>query len=259
MKKRLLLGLACTLMIGVSGCMEEKVNLNLNGNAVFSEDFDSEINKKEQELITELITDVNSKYNETFRAYHFIPSKKGFNTDASKNYIFAKNDDGLKIYISKKNISESIYIENYKSVTLGKIVEKEFEEKLNFEGDISILLALKSLEFEGDNVVDILDNTYDTTVFLHVPFELNEENIAMIYEYYEEITSYKSDHFHFLIASGEKNDNTLEYMDQYVYYQYHTRWEEFDKQIKQGLFLDTLKHVSFEKFKSYLTEVNVNE
>ena len=259
MKKSLLLGLACTLMLGVSGCMEEKVSLDLNGNSAFSEDFDSEINKKEQELITELITDVNSKYNETFKAYHFIPSKKGFNTDASKNYIFAKNDDGLKIYISKRNDSESTYIENYRSVKLEKVVEKEFEEKLSFEGNISILLSLKSHGFEWGSVVDILNNSYNTTVFLHVPFEINEANIAMIYDFYEEITSYQNDHFHFLIASGDENEKTLEYMDQYRYYQYHTRWEEYDQSITQGLFLDTRKHVTFEKFKSYLTEVNVNE
>ena len=216
MKKLLLLGLACTFMFGVSGCMGEKVSLDLNGNSVFSEDFDSEINKKEEELITELITDVNSKYNETFKAYHFIPSKKGFNTDASSNYIFAENDEGLRLYLSKRNDSEETYIENYKNIKMAKILEDEFKQKMNFEGNMAILLSLKSLDIETKNVEEILDNTYNATILVQVPFEINDDNIHMIYEFYNEVYSYRDNHFQFLIAAGSNSQKGIDYMEQYM-------------------------------------------
>ena len=256
MKKRLLLSLACTLILGVSGCMEENVNLNLNGNAVFSEDFDSEINKKEEELITELITDVNSKYNETFKAYHFIPSKKGFNTDASKNYILAENEEGLKIYIAKRNDAEESYLENYKHVKFAEIVKEEFEKHLEFEGEIAVKSALKEVDLEGATVEEILANSYETTLLLQVPFEINNESIKEIYKFYNALNNYKENHIHYLITSGPNNKKSSEYMNQYSYYKFQERWEDFDKNIKQTILLDTTDQLDFESFKSYLKEVN---
>ena len=257
MKKRLLLGLVCTILLGVGGCMEgKKVNLELDESEVFASNFDNEITKKEQKIITFIINDLNDKYKESFKAYHFIPSKKGFNTDASKNYIFAKNNEGLKVYIEQRNDEETTYFDNYKNVNYGQVVEDEFEKILPFEGEISLLMALDDIDLDGATAEEIIHYSNQTKLLLHIPFEITEENISELYEYYSKITKIRPDHIQFLIASGEPNESTYEYMDQFIYYQYVIRWEDFDKNIKQGLFLDTKKQVTLEKFQSFLIEVN---
>ena len=112
------------------------------------------------------------------------------------------------------------------------------------------------MELENATVEEILANSYETKVLLQVPFMIDDESIKDIYKFYNSLNKYRQNHIHYLITSGTNSEKSHEYMNQYSYYKFQIKWEEFDKNIKQTLLLDTTHQLDFETFKSYLKEVN---
>ena len=248
MKKSLLLGLACTLMLGVSGCMEENKVNNVS----------NEVDIDNNQLVEAMLNKINKNYNENFKAYKFFPSKKGFITFESYSYLLAENDKDLQIIIFEKNGSKGVYVDNYNDVLLANSLEKYFNNAIDFEGEV--LISITSTELMGkskeeieSNPLDLLKNEDTVEVFVAVE-KFDEETIIDLYELYNKLYNYNN-MFSFQVAETKNLSKTKEFVDYYVYYSLNDSWSSFDESAELKMYLYRENITSIEEFKSFVEEV----
>ena len=254
MKKRLILGLACTLMLGVSGCMGEG-----NSKVEIKQGSIEDVSKKDSELIQNMLSYVNEKYDEDFEAYKFFPSLKGLTTHMSKSALLAENKEGMKIVIFQRNNAPGDYLENYKQTVLAQYAKDELESFKQFDGEFSVSIISSvmddlTLEEIESNVIGLMGEVTSLQVSAYTEEEFTEENLMKLYEFYMNIKKYEGDekNIFFTAASTINKEMTKEFIEYMYYYEDKYLWQEFDSAISEILWVEDRGDITFEQFKSYL-------
>ena len=249
MKKHLILGLACTLMLGVSGCMGEgNSKVEMNQGSI------EDVSKKDSEFIQNMLSYVNEKYDEDFEAYKFFPSEKGLTSYMSNSTLLAENKEGMKIVIFQRNDAPGQYLENYKQTIFAQYAKVELEKYKQFDGEFSVSIVSDdfSIEEMKSNVIDLMGKVTSLRVSVYTHEEFTEENLRKIYEFYMNIYKFNPENIFFTAASTINSDATKEFLEFYYYYENQYLWQNFDSSISEILWVQDIGEINFEEFKSYL-------
>ena len=249
MKKSLLLGLVCTLMLGVSGCMSEETNVK---------NVQQVANKKDNKLVNNMLQDLNESTNESLIEYKFFPSKKGFNTNESYSYLLAENKDNLKVIVFEKNERKGNYLNNYNSVLAAKYLETYLNNLMNFAGNVFVsiessdLMSLTKEEIERD-YLNLIKEEDTIDIFVTVE-KFDEETIKELFYFYKKIREINK-MFSFQVATTKDLNKTREFVDYYSYYALNYNWATFDEtaEIKMRIYREEFS--SLDSFKSFILEV----
>lgn len=251
MKKRLILGLAFTLMLGVGGCMDKDVvdtKQSVKGMTLLED-----ANKEQKELIDNMLNEVNERYDEDFKAYKFFPSSSGLNSHHSQSVVFAENSKDIKILISETNQYKGTFTDTYYNAVVSQSIKEEFTKYKNFEGDFSVAVltygAVDVNENEiKNNLNEIIDGVVSLRVSVYTEEDFNDEYLNKLYSFYSDIKKYNPDKIFFHAASNVDLKETKSYLEQEQYFKNFFSWYQFDTAIKEYLWIKETGEVSIDQF-----------
>ncbi|MBD8026906.1 hypothetical protein H9636_09560 [Ureibacillus sp. Re31] len=244
MKNVLIVLLTICLVMGVSGCMQNSSE------------------EDNQQKIDDMLSYINSKYDENFEAVEYIPGEEGFNDFTNQNTLIAKNNLGITILVTEFLGKKGEYQDNYRNMLASYLFKKELGiEDLSYITNSKFYVSGNIQDTDGVDVNDLKNNFNDyitslnsINTFIYINEPLESVNLEEIYNLYSKINSYNFDVNTFSLGFEGDINKSSEYLEKYRYLGKLKRWNEYDESLTAYMRLLQETNLTFEEFKKRLYE-----